>query len=105
MPSSVPGRCLRPPKTRYSGKARYGASTSASTQAIATSPALAPWAALATDSRKLLAAIDDRFYGGAMPGGVKAALYDALVQIDDAEERARTGLFLATTAFQFQVSR
>jgi hypothetical protein len=67
--------------------------------------ALAPWAALAADSRKLLAAIDDRFYGGAMPPGVKAAIYDALVQIDDAGERARTALFLATTAFQFQVGR
>ena len=52
-----------------------------------------------------ITAIDDRFYGGAMPPGVKAAIYDALVQIDDAEERARTALFLATTAFQFQVGR
>jgi hypothetical protein len=73
--------------------------------AIGTKVALAPWAALAADSRKLLAAIDDRFYGGAMPPGVKAAIYDALVQIDDAQERARTALFLATTAFQFQVGR
>ena len=73
--------------------------------AIGTTVGLAPWVALAADSRKLLAAIDDRFYGGAMPAGVKAAIYDALLQIDDAGERARTALFLATTAFQFQVGR
>jgi len=73
--------------------------------AIGTTVTLAPWVALAADTRRLLAAIDDRFYGGAMPAGVKAALYDALLQIDDAEERARTALFLAITAFQFQVSR
>jgi hypothetical protein len=66
---------------------------------------LQPWIALAADSRKLLAAIDERFFGGAMPAGVKGAIYDALLQIDDAGERARTALFLATTAFQVQVSR
>jgi len=74
--------------------------TSIGTQAV-----LQPWVALAADPRKLLAAIDDRFFGGAMPPGVKGAIYDALVQIESASERARTALFLATTAFQFQVSR
>lgn len=73
--------------------------------AIGTTLRLAPWVALAADPRKLVAEVDDRFFGGAMPAGVKSAIYDALVQIDDAEERARTALFLATTAFQFQVSR
>ncbi len=73
--------------------------------AIGTKVTLAPWVALAADSRTLLAAVDDRFYGGAMPAGVKAAIYDAMVQLDDAGERARTALFLATTAFQFQVGR
>jgi uncharacterized protein (DUF1800 family) len=72
---------------------------------IGTKIVLQPWIALAADSRKLLAAIDERFFGGAMPAGVKGAIYDALLQIDDAGERARTALFLATTAFQFQVSR
>ena len=72
---------------------------------IGTKLALQPWIALGADARKLLAAIDERFFGGAMPAGVKGAIYDALVQIDDAGERARTALFLATTAFQFQVSR
>ena len=46
-----------------------------------------------------------RFYGGAMPAGVKAAIYDALLQIESPAERARTAIFLATTAFHFQVSR
>jgi len=72
---------------------------------IGTKAQLQPWIALAADSRKLLAAIDDRFFGGAMPPGVKGAIYDALLQIESASERARTALFLATTAFQFQVSR
>ena len=73
--------------------------------AIGTTVRLAPWVTLAADPRKLLAEVDDRFYGGAMPAGVKATIYDALLEIDDAEERARTALFLAATAFQFQVSR
>jgi uncharacterized protein (DUF1800 family) len=72
---------------------------------IGTKLQIQPWVALAADSRKLLAAIDDRFFGGAMPPGVKAAIYDTLVQIEGATERARTALFLATTSFQFQVSR
>lgn len=73
--------------------------------AIGTQLQLQPWIALAADPRKLLAAIDERFFGGAMPAGVKGAIYDALLQIDNAGERARSALFLATTAFQFQVSR
>jgi uncharacterized protein (DUF1800 family) len=72
---------------------------------IGTKLALAPWVALAADARKLLAALDDRFFGGAMPPGTKSAIYDTLVQIDDASERARTALFLVATSFQYQVAR
>jgi hypothetical protein len=72
---------------------------------IGTKAQLQPWVALAADSRKLLNALDERFFGGAMPAGIKSTIYDALVKIDDASERARTGIFLATTSFQFQVSR
>jgi uncharacterized protein (DUF1800 family) len=72
---------------------------------IGTKLQLQPWIALAADPRKLLAEIDRRFFGGAMPPGVGSAIYDALLQIEDARERARTALFLATTSFQYQVSR
>ena len=72
---------------------------------IGTKLQLQPWIALAADPRKLVETIDQRFFGGAMPVGVGSTIYDALLQIDDAGERARTALFLATTAFQFQVSR
>ena len=72
---------------------------------IGTQAQLQPWIALAADPRKLLAALDERFFGGAMPPGVKGAIYDALVKIPTATERARSALFLATTSFQFQVSR
>jgi hypothetical protein len=72
---------------------------------IGTKLSMQPWYTLGENPRKLLAALDERFYGGAMPAGVKEAIYDALLQIQSANERARTGIFLATTAFQFQVSR
>ena len=72
---------------------------------IGTRLLLQPWIALAADPRKLVAAIDERFFGGAMPVGVGSTIYDVLLRIDDAGERARTALFLATTSFQFQVSR
>jgi len=72
---------------------------------IGTKLTMAPWTALGAEPRKLLAALSERFYGGAMPAGVKAAIYDALLQIESPAERARTGLFLATTAFHYQVSR
>ena len=73
--------------------------------AIGTRVLLQPWVVLAADPRKLLAAIDDRFFGGAMPPGVRAEIYATMQAIDDAEERARTALFLAVTSFQYQVSR
>ena len=72
---------------------------------IGTRLQLQPWVALAADPRKLVEAIDQRFFGGAMPAGVGSTIYDALLAIDDADERARTALFLAATSFQFQVSR
>jgi hypothetical protein len=73
--------------------------------AIGTRIPLQPWIALAADSRKLLAAVDDRFFGGAMPPGMRSEIYATINAIDDAEERARTALFLAATSFQYQVSR
>ncbi|MCC6379451.1 MAG: DUF1800 domain-containing protein [Burkholderiales bacterium] len=72
---------------------------------IGTHVTIAPWVALAADTRKLVAALDDRFFGGGMPPATKATLYDTLARIDDADERARTGLFLVATSFQFQVAR
>ena len=45
-----------------------------------------------------------RLFGGGMPLGRQGGdLRRAALQIDDADERARTALFLATTSFQFQV--
>ncbi|MFO1282409.1 MAG: DUF1800 family protein [Burkholderiales bacterium] len=73
--------------------------------AIGTRVPLQPWITLAADSRKLLAAVDDRFFGGAMPPGMRSEIYATINAIDDAEERARTALFLAATSFQYQVSR
>jgi uncharacterized protein (DUF1800 family) len=72
---------------------------------IGTKLQLQPWIDLAAEPRKLIAEIDQRFFGGAMPLGVGATIYDALLKINSAGERARTALFLATTSFQFQVSR
>lgn len=68
---------------------------------------LAPWAALAGNPRALLAEIDARLFGGAMPNGVKREIYATVIALDagDAEERARAALFLAATSFQFQTSR
>lgn len=72
---------------------------------IGTKVDLAPWTALAGEPRKLLDALDLRFFGGAMPAAMKGTIYDALVRIDDVRERARTGLFLVVTSFQYQVAR
>jgi len=72
---------------------------------IGTKIDLAPFVALAGDPRKLVDALDLRFFGGAMPAATKGTIYDALVRIDDVRERARTGLFLVVTSFQYQVAR
>jgi uncharacterized protein (DUF1800 family) len=68
---------------------------------------LAPYAALATDPRKLVAELDTRLYGGAMPPGVRNEIFNTVSALDanDRNERARVAIFLAATAFQFQASR
>jgi uncharacterized protein (DUF1800 family) len=77
------------------------------TGSFGTALALAPYAALAGNPRALLAEIDARLFGGAMPPGMKSEIYDTVTALDagDPEERARAALFLAATAFQFQTSR
>jgi len=72
---------------------------------IGTTIDLKPWIALAADARKLVVAVDDRFFGGAMPPGMKSELYTTLSAIDNATERAKSALFLAATSFQYQVAR
>ena len=68
---------------------------------------LAPFAALANDPRKLIAELDTRRFGGAMPPGMRNEIYTTVSALDanDRNERARVAVFLAATAFQFQVSR
>ena len=72
---------------------------------IGTKIDLKPWIAIAADARKLVVAVDDRFFGGAMPPGMKNELYTTLSAIDNATERAKSALFLAATSFQYQVAR
>ena len=72
---------------------------------IGTKIDITPWATLAADTRKFVAALDDRFFGGAMPAAMKATIYDTLTKIESTRERARTGLFLVATSFQYQVAR
>ncbi len=68
---------------------------------------LGPYIALAGNPPALLAEIDARLFGGAMPPGMKREIYNTVTALDagDPEERARAALFLAATAFQFQTSR
>ncbi|HVO86901.1 MAG TPA: DUF1800 family protein [Casimicrobiaceae bacterium] len=65
------------------------------------------YAALAGDARKLVTEIDNRLFGGGMPPNMRNEIYLAVQAIDagDTKERARTALYLAATAFQYQVSR
>jgi hypothetical protein len=57
--------------------------------------------------RKLVAMVNDRLFGGGMPLGIRAEILAAVTALpaDDADERARTAVFLAASSFQFQVSR
>jgi uncharacterized protein (DUF1800 family) len=75
--------------------------------ATGTALAIAPYAALAGDPRTLVAELNSRLFGGAMPAGVQSEIFNTLVAMDsaDAEERARAALFLAATSFQYQVAR
>lgn len=68
---------------------------------------LSGYAALAPNPRALVAALDDRLFGGGMPPNVRNEIYLAVQAIDaaDPQERARTAIFLAATAFHYQVSR
>jgi uncharacterized protein (DUF1800 family) len=68
---------------------------------------IAPYAALSTDPRALVTLLDDRLFGGGMPANMRNEIYLAVQSIDPArsKERARTAIFLAATAFQYQVSR
>jgi uncharacterized protein (DUF1800 family) len=63
--------------------------------------------ALATDPKQLVAALEDRLFGGAMPPNMRNEIYLAVSAIDPSRtrERARTAIYLAATAFQYQVSR
>jgi hypothetical protein len=72
-----------------------------------TSLDITAYRALASDPRQLVAAIEDRLFGGAMPPGVKNEIYLAVQAIDPSNprERARTALYLAATSLQYQVSR
>jgi len=74
---------------------------------VGTSLDITAYKALATDSKQLLTAIDDRLFGGGMPFNVKNTIYLALESMDagDTEARARAALYLAATAFQYQVSQ
>jgi hypothetical protein len=74
---------------------------------VGTTLELGAYRALASDPRKLVATLDDMLYGGAMPPGVRNEIFLAVQAIDasDTRERARTAIFLAATAFHFQVSR
>ena len=75
--------------------------------AVGTTLDLTAYRALASDPRKLVATLDDMLYGGAMPPNVRNEIFLAVQAIDasDTRERARTAIFLAATAFHFQVSR
>jgi len=75
--------------------------------AIGTKLDLAPYMTLATDPRKLVAELDTRLYGGAMPPGVRNEIYTTVAALDanNRRERARVAIFLAATAFHFQTSR
>jgi uncharacterized protein (DUF1800 family) len=72
-----------------------------------TSVDITAYRALASDPKQLMAAIEDRLFGGAMPPSMKNEIYLAVQAIDpsDLDERARTALYLAATSLQYQVSR
>lgn len=74
---------------------------------IGTTLDIAAYRALAADPKQLVAALDDRLFGGGMPATMKNEIYLAVQAIDasDPGERARTAIYLAATALQYQVSR
>jgi uncharacterized protein (DUF1800 family) len=74
---------------------------------VGTSLMLDAYEALAADPKQLVAALEDRLFGGAMPPNMRNEIYLAVSAIDpsDTRERARTAIYLAATAFQYQVAR
>jgi len=74
---------------------------------VGTTLMLDAYEALASDPKQLVAALEDRLFGGAMPPDMRNEIYLAVSAIDasDARERARTAIYLAATSFQYQVSR
>ena len=75
--------------------------------AIGTQIDLTPFASVAADAAKLVTMVNDRLFGGGMPLGIKAEIQNAVGQLpaDDPDERARTAVFLASSSFQFQISK
>ncbi len=75
--------------------------------AVGTEVDLAPFASVAANPARLVTMVNDRLFGGGMPLGMKAEIQNAVSQLpaDDPDERARTAVFLASSSFQFQVSR
>jgi uncharacterized protein (DUF1800 family) len=75
--------------------------------AIGTRVDLSAFSSAAADPAKLVAMVNDRLFGGGMPLGIRAEILAAVTALpaDDADERARTAVFLAASSFQFQVSR
>jgi hypothetical protein len=68
---------------------------------------LTSFAGIAADAVKLVAMVNNRLFDGGMPLGMKAAIIAAVnaLPADDPEERARTAVFLASSSFQFQVTK
>jgi hypothetical protein len=75
--------------------------------AIGTHVDLTSFAGIAADAVKLVAMVNNRLFDGGMPLGMKAAIIAAVnaLPADDPEERARTAVFLASSSFQFQVTK
>jgi len=74
---------------------------------IGTKLDISAYAALAPDPKQLVAAIEDRLFGGVMPPNMKNEIYLAVSAIDASSPRARAraAIYLAATSFQYQVSR
>jgi len=74
---------------------------------IGTAIDITAYRALAADPKQLVATLDDRLFGGGMPAAMKNEIYLAVQAIDASalRERARTAIYLAATALQYQVSR
>jgi uncharacterized protein (DUF1800 family) len=74
---------------------------------IGTAVDITAYRALAADPKQLVATLDDRLFGGGMPAAMKNEIYLAVQAIDASalRERARTAIYLAATALQYQVSR